>query len=148
MQIVSHSQKETAAAGAALARRLAAGDVVAFFGGLGAGKTSFIAGMAEGLGVTDPVSSPTFALVHEYRGPVPLYHFDMYRVTNEDDLFSTGFFDYLDSGGICTVEWSENIEGALPTETVRVSIEYGTGENDRMITIEGKGRGSNENSRG
>ncbi len=121
-QIVTRSVSETEQAGRELAKTLHAGSVVALTGGLGMGKTAFIRGLAEGLGVTDPVSSPTFALVHEYRGRLPLYHFDMYRVSTWADLDSTGFFDYLEIGGVCAVEWSENIEQALPEDAVRVDI--------------------------
>jgi tRNA threonylcarbamoyladenosine biosynthesis protein TsaE len=150
-RIVTHSADETVEAGHKLAESLVPGDVVAFFGGLGMGKTAFISGIAKGLCVTDHVSSPTFALVHEYRGKLPLYHFDMYRVSSWDDLYSTGFFDYLEVGGICAVEWSENIEEALPENAVRVNISRGDGkeedDNTRVITII-KGKCGNENTRG
>lgn len=135
MQLFTHSLQETEEAGAQLAQKLAPGDVVALFGGLGMGKTAFVAGLARGLGVTDHVSSPTFALVHEYRGKLPLYHFDMYRVTGFDDLYSTGFYDYLEAGGVCAVEWSENIEQELPDGCYEVRIERGEGDNDRVIRI-------------
>lgn len=117
--------------------------VVAFFGGLGMGKTTFTKGLAKGLGVTDEVSSPTFALVHEYRGEKTLYHFDMYRVETWDDLYQTGFFDYYEQGGILAVEWSENIENALPDNTVRVTIERGKDDNERIISVEGQGEYEN-----
>lgn len=87
--------------------------------------------------VQEPVSSPTFALVNEYAGRLPLYHFDMYRVTSWDDLYSTGFFDYLETGGVLVIEWSENIEEALPENTVKIIFKRGNGENDREIEIEG-----------
>lgn len=144
-QIITHSTKETEDAGRKLASALESGSVIAFYGGLGMGKTAFIRGIASGLGVTDHVSSPTFAIVHEYRGRLPLYHFDMYRVTSWDDLESTGFYDYLEAGGVCAVEWSENIEQALPDETIRVEIAKGADDDTRIITIEG-GR-SDENTR-
>lgn len=134
-RIVTRSHRETEEAGFELAGSLRAGDVVALFGPLGMGKTEFIRGLARGLDIIDSVSSPTYALVHEYRGKVPLYHFDMYRVESYDGLISTGFFDYLDSGGICAVEWSENIEWALPENTVFVTIEPGGEEDSRIITI-------------
>lgn len=144
-QIATHSAAETEKAGREFASNLKEGDIVAFYGGLGMGKTAFIRGMAQGLCVTDHVSSPTFALVHEYRGKVPLYHFDMYRVTSWEDLDSTGFFDYLEEGGICAVEWSENIEQALPEHTIRIQIEQGENDDDRIINIDwGDG---NEDSR-
>lgn len=132
---ISHSPADTEHAGEQLAKALHPRDVVAFFGDLGAGKTQFIRGLAQGLGITEPVSSPTFALVHAYRGRIPLYHFDMYRITSWADLESTGFFDYLDTGGICAIEWSENIENALPPNTIRVSIKPGEQPNDRRISI-------------
>ena len=122
-----------------LAHRLKSGDVLAFRGGLGAGKTAFVRGLARGLGWEGEVSSPTFALVHEYAATPPLYHFDMYRIHTFDDLYSTGFFDYLDAGGILAVEWSENIADALPPETITVTIEP-TGDESRKITVEGDGR--------
>lgn len=132
---ISHSPADTEQAGEQLAKALHPGDVVAFFGDLGAGKTHFIRGLAQGLGVTDPVSSPTFALVHAYQGRIPFYHFDMYRITSWADLESTGFFDYLDAGGICAIEWSEHIENALPPNSIWVTIKPGEQPNDRRIFI-------------
>jgi tRNA threonylcarbamoyladenosine biosynthesis protein TsaE len=104
---------------------------------MGTGKTTLTRGVARGLGIAEGVSSPTFALVHEYAGRLPVYHFDMYRVESWDDLYSTGFFDYLDSGGILIVEWSEKIENALPENAIRVSLRPGPSENERIITVEG-----------
>lgn len=135
-KIITHSAEETVSAGKAFGQSLAGGDVVAFFGGLGMGKTAFISGLAQGLETTDHVSSPTFAIVHEYRGRLPLYHFDMYRVSSWDDLDTTGFYDYLEAGGVTAVEWSENIEEALPQNAIRVTIARGDDENTRIITIE------------
>jgi len=135
MDIISNSPLQTELAGKELASTLKKGDVVALFGGLGMGKTQFIRGLAIGLNIKDAVSSPTFALVHEYRGEIPLYHFDMYRVSTWDDLYSTCFFDYLESGGICAVEWSENIEEVLPKNAILVSIERMEDENSRTIKI-------------
>ena len=116
---VTRSAAETEALGAAVGRALTGGAVLALFGGLGMGKTAFVRGLAAGRGLEAEVSSPTFALVHEYGGQPPLVHFDMYRVTGWDDLYSTGFFDYIDAGCILAVEWSENVEGALPEEALR-----------------------------
>ena len=116
---VTRSAAETEALGAAVGRALTGGAVLALFGGLGMGKTAFVRGLAAGRGLEAEVSSPTFALVHEYGGQPPLVHFDMYRVTGWDDLYSTGFFDYIDAGCIRAVEWSENVEGALPEEALR-----------------------------
>ena len=135
-QFITNSVQETESVGFELAQKLVSGDVVAFYGGLGVGKTAFICGLALGLGITDDVSSPTFALVHEYRGKIPLVHFDMYRVNGWDDLYSTGFFDYLESGSILAIEWSENIENALPENAVKVIIEVGDDEGKRVIIIE------------
>lgn len=104
------------------AKTLKPHDVIAFIGGMGAGKTAFVRGLAKGLNVTDEVSSPTFALVHEYHGDIPLYHFDMYRISDLDDLYSIGFFDYLDLDAILAIEWSENITDFLPQNTIFIKI--------------------------
>lgn len=136
-KFVTNSEKETTELGRKLAGKLTGGTVVAFFGGLGMGKTAFTRGMAQVLCVKEDVSSPTFAIVNDYGGNPPLYHFDMYRVESWDDLYSSGFFDYYENGGILAVEWSENIENALPENTVRVTFERGENDNQRVITIEG-----------
>ena len=122
--------------GERLAVQLNGTEVIALFGGLGMGKTAFTRGLARGLGASDTVSSPTFALVNEYCGRVPVYHFDMYRVNTWDDLYSTGFFDYLDHGVMVT-EWSENIENALPENAVKIKISRGENDNQRIVEIEG-----------
>lgn len=137
MEYLSHSETETEAAGEALAARLKAGDVVAYRGDLGAGKTAFTRGLAIGLGAGDVASSPTFALVNEYQGRLILDHFDMYRIETWEDLESTGFFDYLESDRVLAIEWSENIEGALPEKRIAVDIQPGQGEDQRRITIDG-----------
>ena len=136
IRIVSDSASETEMIGERLAAKLKGSEVIALFGGLGMGKTAFTRGLARGLGVTDGVSSPTFALVNEYRGRFPVFHFDMYRVLSWDDLYSTGFFDYLDTG-VLVIEWSENIEGALPDNAVRITIARGAHDEQRIFTIEG-----------
>ena len=135
-KILSHSTEETEKIGEAIAKKLKGTEVIALFGGLGMGKTAFTRGLCAALGVADGVSSPTFALVNEYSGRFNIYHFDMYRVTSWDDLYSTGFFDYLDTG-VLVIEWSENIEGALPENAIRVTISKGEGDNDRFFEIEG-----------
>jgi len=134
---ITTSEQETEAVAKELAACLRAGDVVALRGGLGAGKTAFTRGLAVGLGIRADVSSPTFALVHEYRdnGAV-LYHFDMYRVESEEDLYSTGFYDYLEADGVLAIEWSENIPQALPAGAITVTLTP-AGENRREIQIEG-----------
>lgn len=138
----SHGTAQTETFAASFAPRLRAGDVVALYGGLGVGKTAFVRGLAQGLGTTSEVSSPTFALVHEYDGRLPVAHFDMYRIRTEDDLYSTGFYDYLDSGCVLVIEWAENVEPYLQSVAYRVRIERGCDENERTLTIE------DENTRG
>ena len=122
---------------AELAEKLQGGEVLALFGGLGMGKTAFTRGIAEGLGVDSGVSSPTFALVHDYCGRLLVHHFDMYRVSGWDDLYSTGFFDYLETEDVLVIEWSENIEGALPEDAIRISISVGADPEERHFEIEG-----------
>ena len=136
-KFVTNNTEETIELGKKLAEKLNGGTVVAFFGGLGMGKTAFTRGMAKALKVSEEVSSPTFAIVNDYGGNPPLYHFDMYRVESWDDLYSSGFFDFYEAGGILAVEWSENIENALPENTIRVTIERGECDNQRIITIDG-----------
>ncbi len=132
---VSNSVADTERYGELLATELKSGTVVAMFGGMGMGKTQLVRGIARGLGLDAEVSSPTFALVHDYGGHPPLVHFDMYRINGWDDLYSTGFFDYLESGAILAVEWSENIENALPADAVRL---YFTRVDDSTRQIERK----------
>ena len=141
MQITTHSADETQALGAKLAERLQPGDVIAYFGDLGAGKTALTRGIAQGLGIADPVTSPTYTIVNEYlTGRIPLFHFDMYRLSSSDELFDIGWEDYLTRGGVCAVEWSENVEDALQG-AIRVTIEKDPFEADtRRITIEGGSR--------
>lgn len=141
MQITTHSADETQALGKKLAESLRPGDVIAYFGDLGAGKTAFTRGIAEGLGVSEQVTSPTYTIVNEYlSGRLPLFHFDMYRLGSSDELFDIGWEDYLARGGVCAVEWSENVEDALQ-DAIRVTIEKDPVEPDtRRITIEGGSR--------
>ena len=136
MEVITTSPLETEAVGAALAERLQPGDVIAYVGGLGAGKTAFTRGLARGLGVTDSVTSPTYTIVNEYlSGTMPLFHFDMYRLASADDLFDIGWEDYLERGGVCAVEWSENVTEAMEN-AIWVRIERLSDE-ERRITIEG-----------
>lgn len=132
-EIISHSPEATEKAGEIFARYLKVGDTVAMFGDMGMGKTVFARGLVKGLGSCDAVSSPTFAIVNEYSGKCPVYHFDMYRISSWDDLFTTGFFDYND--GIKIIEWSENIENALPECCYRLRFNT-DGETGRKISIE------------
>lgn len=120
----THNARETEALGAKIAEKLCGTEVIALFGGLGMGKTAFTRGLAGALGAGENVSSPTFALVNEYSGKYNIFHFDMYRVNTWDDLYSTGFFDYIDNG-IIIIEWSENIEEALPADCIKIRISKG-----------------------
>ena len=136
MTFTTNSPAETEDLGAALGRVLMPGTVIAYRGDLGAGKTAFIRGLARGLGYAEPVTSPTYTIVNEYLGGrLPLFHFDMYRLRSSDDLWDIGWEDYLDRGGVCAVEWSENVEDALE-DALTVTIEK-LGEESRRITIEG-----------
>ena len=140
MKIInSFSGAETELAGECLGKTIKENTVVALFGELGAGKTAFTRGLVRGYGVNCRVSSPTFAIVNEYKdNNKTVQHFDMYRISSSDDLESTGFFDYLDSGSVLVIEWSENIISDLPDDCIRVYIEKYENENERIIRI---GRG-------
>ena len=136
MEFITNSPEETEAVGFALGQRLMPGTVIAYRGDLGAGKTAFTRGLARGLGVQDMVTSPTYTIVNEYLGGrMPLFHFDMYRLGSSDELFDIGWEDYLDRGGVCAVEWSENVDDAMENPIV-ITI-FRTGEESRRILIEG-----------
>ena len=136
MEYITHSPAGTEAVGEALAKVLVPGTVVAYRGDLGAGKTAFTRGLARGLGCRELVTSPTYTIVNEYLGGrLPLFHFDMYRLASSDDLWDIGWEDYLERGGVCAVEWSENVEDALEG-AITITIEK-LGEDSRRITIEG-----------
>ena len=136
MQFTTNSPAETEAVGAALGAVLKPGTVIAYRGDLGAGKTAFTRGLARGLGAGEIVTSPTYTIVNEYlSGRLPLFHFDMYRLASSDDLWDIGWEDYLDRGGVCAVEWSENVDDAMEN-AIYVTIEK-TGEESRKITMEG-----------
>lgn len=138
MEILSHSEAETESAGERLGASLAPGAVVAYRGGLGMGKTAFTRGLARGLGCTGRVTSPTFTIVNEYEGRIPLFHFDMYRLPDSDALFDIGWDDYLDRGGVCAVEWSELVDDALPEDTIYVTISrHPEHDSWRIIELEG-----------
>ena len=135
MEYITHSPEETEGVGQALGEKLMPGTVLAYEGDLGAGKTAFTRGLARGLGATEAVTSPTYTIVNEYlSGRIPLFHFDMYRLASSDDLWDIGWEDYLERGGVCAVEWSENVADAMEG-AVRVRIEK-LGEDSRRITIE------------
>ena len=136
MEFITRSPSETERVGAALAQRLTAGTVIAYRGDLGAGKTAFTRGLARGLGITESVTSPTYTIVNEYTsGRLPLFHFDMYRLGSEDELFDIGWEDYLERGGVCAVEWSENVPDAMEN-AIAVTI-FRLDEDTRKIVIEG-----------
>lgn len=138
MERYSASEQDTEALGRALVQRLQPGAVVAFTGDLGAGKTAFVRGMAQGLGIPQRVTSPTFTIVNEYEGGrLPLFHFDMYRLGSSEELYEIGWEDYLARGGVCAVEWSEIVADALEEPCIRVDIRQGETENQRKITVEG-----------
>lgn len=141
MQITTESVEQTEAFGRALAARLQPGDVIAYTGDLGAGKTALTRGIAAGLGIEEPVLSPTYTIVNEYRsGRLPLFHFDLYRIGSEDELFEIGWEDYLAQGGVCAVEWSENVPEILDS-ALHIAISRGSdGEDKRIITWEGDER--------
>jgi len=134
MIIITNSEAETIREGENLGRTLESGSIVALYGELGAGKTAFTRGLAAGLGIRTSVSSPTFTIVNEYSGDIPLFHFDMYRLENENELFDIGWDDYLGRGGVCAVEWSEKVPGAFTPDTIVVSIKS-LGSNTRCLEI-------------
>lgn len=140
MEYISISTQKTEELAANFAKRISVdkkGLVLAMTGDLGAGKTAFVRGLAKGLGYTSAVSSPTFAIINEYvGGRLPIYHFDMYRIDSWESLYSTGFFDYIETPSVMAVEWSENIAAALPEDRINIDIRRGKTENERTITIE------------
>ena len=136
MDFITNSPEETESVGKALAKVLSSGTVLAYTGDLGAGKTAFTRGLAQGLGCREIVTSPTYTIVNEYlTGRLPLFHFDMYRLASSDDLWDIGWEDYLERGGVCAVEWSENVEDAVE-DAIYVTIEKLSDEM-RRITLEG-----------
>ena len=141
MTVITKSPEQTELLGKKLAELLRPGDVIAYYGDLGAGKTAFTRGLAAGLGIREAVTSPTYTIVNEYlSGRMPLFHFDMYRLSSSDELFDIGWEDYLARGGVCAVEWSENVEDAL-TGAISITIEKDPAQLDwRRITIEGGAR--------
>ncbi len=131
-EFISRSLEDTDAFAKELASELQGTEVIALFGDLGAGKTTLVRSIASHLGIKSGVHSPTFAIVNEYQGKFPVYHFDMYRITDVDDLYSTGYFDYL-STGIIIIEWSENIVDSIPDDAIRIELKYGDDENTRIF---------------
>ena len=136
-RFASHSVQDTEKIAAKLAEKLKGGEVIAFTGSMGMGKTAFTRGLVLALGGGDVVSSPTFALVNEYRrGARPVFHFDMYRIEDDDELYSSGFYDYESRGGYCLAEWCENIPWALPADRIRAEISKTGNTDERRITVE------------
>ncbi len=134
----STSEKETEEIGFQIGQAVPSGSLITLYGDLGMGKTALTRGIARGLGVRQMVTSPTFAIVNEYRdGRIPLFHFDLYRLNSADDLYDIGWDDYLESGGICVTEWTENCEQAMSSDRIRIYLSKGVCENERIINIEG-----------
>ena len=136
MKYITRSAKETEKVGAEFAKLLKRGDTVAFYGDLGAGKTTFVRGIAGVLSPNADVHSPTFTVMLEYDSEIPIYHFDMYRIGGYEELYGIGFFDYVGGDGIALIEWSENIEEDLPDNCITVEIRKGAEDDEREITIE------------
>jgi len=136
---ISHSPEETISFAKKIGALVKGGDVIAYRGGMGAGKTTFTRGLCVGMGLPDEVTSPTFALVNEYRGDIMLYHFDMYRIMGADDLETTGFYDYMGKDSVLAVEWSENISDCLPDGTIYITLER-VDDNTRKIMVDGDER--------
>ncbi len=136
IKYISNCVKDTEKLGYKIASVLKGNEVIAMFGDLGAGKTAFTRGLASGLGFDCGVSSPTFAIVNEYNAKYNIYHFDMYRIQSDDDLYSTGYYDYLDNG-VIVIEWSENIEYALEDDAIRITIRKCDNDSERIFMIEG-----------
>ena len=139
IKLISNSPEDTIEYAEKIGSLLNGGEIIAYKGSMGAGKTTFTRGLCIGLGLPDEVTSPTFALVNEYRGKITLYHFDMYRIQSADDLETTGFYDYISDESVLAVEWSENISEALPQNTIYITFDR-IDENTREITIEGDNR--------
>ena len=139
MKVTTNRAEETRALGRQLAEQLQPGQSVAFTGDLGAGKTAFVSGLAQGLGISERVTSPTFTIVNEYEGGrLPLFHFDLYRLSSAEELFDIGWEDYLERGGVCAVEWSENAAQALEGEPIiQVDIQRGAEDDQRIVSIKG-----------
>lgn len=135
-EVHTQSEVETEQVGEQLGRQLHPGSVVALFGDLGVGKTAFVRGLVRATGYDGRVTSPTFSIVNEYYGDIPVFHFDMYRLSGEDDLFEIGWEDYLTRGGICAIEWSERVKDALPDYSISVTL-TALSEIARHIKIEG-----------
>lgn len=142
MRYTSYSPEETEKIAYEFSQQLNAGDVVCMYGELGAGKTAFVRGLARGLGIKDHITSPTFTIVNEYYGKMPLYHFDVYRIADEDEMYEIGYEEYIDGDGVSVIEWPQLIKDILPKSyySVKIDRNYEAGENSRIITIERVGK--------
>lgn len=140
-EIVINNEQETMEFGIKLAKQLVPGSVVALIGDLGVGKTTLTKAIAKGLGIHSMVTSPTFTIIQEYKeGRLPLYHFDVYRIMDEEEMYELGYEEYFFGNGVCVVEWADQIEGLLPEDVIRIHIEYGVEENQRIYKFESLGK--------
>ena len=141
MKYISNSYEETKDIAAVFALTLQAGDVICMYGDLGVGKTAFVQGLAKGLDIDDHITSPTFTIVNEYAGRMPLYHFDVYRIADSDEMYEIGYEEYVYGEGISVIEWPQLISDILPQKRydITISKDYDKGENYRLIEIEGVG---------
>ncbi len=139
MTIVTQSPDETRELAFRVAAELPAGSVLALHGDLGAGKTCFIQGLAQALKVEQPVSSPTYTLVNEYRGTLPLYHIDLYRLHSAQEALDFGLDEYVDGAGVTAIEWAERADSVLPSRTVHLYLEHGATATERVVRIEREG---------
>lgn len=142
MKIITNSYEETERAAAELAKTLKGGEVIAMYGDLGAGKTAFVRGLARGLGIEGHITSPTFTIMNAYSGRLPLYHFDVYRIADPDEMYEIGYEDYIESDGVCVIEWAELIADILPEEHIRIDINKDStkGDDYREITVSVPGK--------
>jgi len=136
-KIITKSEEETIEIGAKIAAKLKVGDIICMKGDLGAGKTTLTKSIAKNLGINDYVTSPTFTIINEYNGKYPLYHFDVYRIENPEDMYELGFEEYFYGKGICIIEWANMIEELIPEESIWIELDYGSNENERVIIING-----------
>lgn len=141
MKYITNSYEETERAAAEFAESLKGGEVIAMYGDLGAGKTAFVRGLARALGIEGHITSPTFTIMNAYEGRLPLYHFDVYRIADPDEMYEIGYDDYIGSDGVCVIEWAELIEDILPDRYIKIDIKKDSGKGDdyREITIEETG---------
>ena len=135
-KIIIKDENETKKFGFALAQELKAGDVIALSGDLGTGKTALTKYIAEALGVKEDVTSPTFTIIKEYKsGKLPLYHFDVYRLSGEEEVYELGFEEYFYGDGVCVIEWADKIKNMLPKNSTMIKISYGAGEFEREYEV-------------